>query len=114
MESQAVPVNWKGRSDRTMDWLLPADAANERHAVRVGPDAKLVELVVIDQEMLGTTRANDRLLAISPGFAPFEHTAVGVAIAFAQMLDDGADMRTEGLIRPYPGSVLTMEHLRTS
>lgn len=32
--------------------LVPAHAADERHAVGVSPDPKLVELVVINQKVL--------------------------------------------------------------
>jgi hypothetical protein len=88
------------------DGLLPADAADEGDAFGIRPLAKFFKFLIIDKEVLGASRTDDRLLAVTPGFAPFEHAAERVAIPFTEMIDDGADMRTQWLTLPcrHPGS----------
>ena len=91
---------------------VPADAADERHALSIGPAAKFVEFIIVDKEVLGAAGADDRLLAVSPGLAPFEHAPIGAAFALAEMLNDRADGRTERISAIYPGSESIMMCLR--
>lgn len=61
--------------------------------------------------MGGAARTDDRLLTIPARFAPLEHVAEGVALAGAEVIDDRADVWTEGLPAPYPGSDFSMIRL---
>src|SRR3954452_2395788 len=93
---------------RPPDRLIPADAADKGNAFGIGPAAQFFEFFIIDEEMGGTARADNRLLAISPRFAPFQYAPVGAAFSFTEMMNDRADGWTEWIIPIYPGSELIM------
>ena len=57
------------------------DTADEGFAFGIGPGAKFVEFVVFDQELSAAARADDRLLAIAPRFAPLDDIAERMTFA---------------------------------
>ena len=107
--TDSLPNRWPGCRDGGES--IPADAADERHTLRVRPAAELGQLVIIDQEVGGAAGADDRLLAVSPRFTPLQNIPERVALAFAEVSDDGSDARAQWSVQIYPGFESITRHL---
>ena len=93
--------------------LLPADAAGEGSAVRLGPAAQFEKLIFVDEKLSGADGTEDCLLAVAAGLAPFEHGPESAVLLLADMENDRANRRTERGFG-HPGSKSIMTHpLRT-
>ncbi len=68
---------------------VPADSADQRLALVVGPPQQFGELIVVDDELRRADRADNRLAAVAASLAPLQHTADGVAIPLAEVLENG-------------------------
>ena len=74
--------------------VFDADAPDEGYACGIGPGAKFVESVAVDQEPNAATPTVNRLLAITSRFAQLKHVTERMARAFGELCDDRADVRT--------------------
>jgi hypothetical protein len=90
--------------------LVPADSTDERFALVVSPPQQFGKLVIVDDELSRTDRADYRLTAVASSLTPFQDPTDRVAIPFTQVPQDGQNRRAETLDR-HGFDALCVDHL---
>lgn len=69
--------------------LFDRYAASECDAVRLCPRFEHGEVILVDQELFLAHGADDGDRSVAPCFAPFDQIAKGMAVALAEVAQDG-------------------------